>query len=200
MWKFRLRELVALTFIPALAPHAYAQNYAPAWEVFLGGTRLYQSVPYGPTRDSGFTLGISGNINRYFGLEMNSTLLTSPVPGPPNFGDYLRALGGAHFESNSERHVSPFAHFLVGATRGAQNCDFLTVPAGCNTGDWELGKNAFTADLGVGMDVRVFDPFWVRPLQADLFQEYYPGAAKSKFQLSFGCTFRFGRRGKSREH
>ena len=194
------RNLLLLTFFLAVAAiKVYGQGNTPAGEIFFGGSRIWESDSYGRYQDNGLSLAATTNLNRYLGLETDLGLITRSTPAPPAFADRFRFLAGPHFESNADKHVSPFAHFLVGVTHGSQDCDFLNPPPGCDTGDWIAGRPAFTMDLGAGLDIKVLGPFWVRPLQADFFHEYFPGSTENKLQLSFGLTFRFGTRGKSRK-
>jgi hypothetical protein len=47
--------------------------------------------------------------------------------------------------------------------------------------------------------VKVFRFFWVRPIQADYVHVFFSNAGENNLQLSFGFTFRFGSRGKTRK-
>jgi hypothetical protein len=191
----------SVTLVCAFPMRGMGQSAAPAVEVFFGGSRLAEHDQYFSAHDDGLNLAVTGNFNRAFGLETDvNYLMSASVLSPPAFGDDYRFLAGPHVAYNGDRHVSPFAHFLVGVTHGIQNCDLFYVPppAGCDTGDWILGRNAFTTDVGVGLDVKVFRFFWVRPLQVDYFHDFFSGAGKNKLQLSFGATFRFGSKGNSR--
>jgi hypothetical protein len=198
-----MKKVLAITVLWFLVPAlAGAQNAAPSVEIFLGGSTLRQPGPYiVRDRNYGPTIGITANFNRTVGVELDlSAFPTAPLMGPPAFGDEYRALVGPHVAYNGDRHVSPFAHFLVGVTHGIQDCSYFDVPPlpGCDRGDGVLGSNPFTTDFGAGLDVKVFRFFWVRPLQVDWFHDFYSGAGKNRVELSFGATFRFGNKGKAR--
>jgi hypothetical protein len=187
--------LLGTTLIIARPANSFGQDHAAAAEIFVGGSRLYESPS---SSQWGFTLGASGNVNRFFGVETNLSFTTSSVPNPPAHGDYFRFLAGPRFEANGDAHLSPFAHFLVGTTRGSQDCYGSPQLPGCNYGDWTTYNSAFTTDIGAGVDVKVFRSFWIRAVQAGYLHVYYPGAGQNRYQLSFGAVFRIGSRGKRR--
>lgn len=196
-----------LLLVPMLASAQTAdtgQDPAPAVEVFIGGSKLWEHAVGGPYHNYAVKLAVTGLFNRFFGLETDvsktdATRLEEFLPPPPAYGDYFRFLSGPHFTYNANSRVSPFAHFLVGLTHGRQNCFSLNPPPDCNFGNWDRGGNAFTTAIGAGLDVKVFHLFWFRPIQADYVHVFFPNAAENNLELSFGFTFRFGSSARSRK-
>jgi len=190
------------TGLMAVGPiNCHGQDHAPAVEVFVTGSKLWEHAPGGPYHNSGLNVGVTGNFNRFLGLEMDLSKFQDYVGGapPPAYTDYFRFLAGSHFAYRANPRVSPFAHVLVGFTHGRQNCFSLEPPPDCNFGNWERGGNAFTAAIGAGLDVKLYRFFWVRPIQADYVHVSFPDAPENNLQLSFGVTLHFGSAGKTGE-
>ncbi|HMD97723.1 MAG TPA: hypothetical protein VKM93_10400 [Terriglobia bacterium] len=192
--------LLAAGSIAAWPINSHGQDATPAGEVFIGGSKLWEHAAGGHYHDHGLELAVTGNFNRFLGLEMDLSGLGTSLPPSPAYGDYLRILVGPHFAYDANSRVSPFSHVLVGLTHGRQDCDSLNPPPDCNTADWERGGNAFTATVGAGLDVKVFRFFWVRPIQVDYLHVLFPNAAENNLQLSCGFTFRFGSLGRTGKH
>jgi hypothetical protein len=172
-----------------------AQDAAPAAEIFVGGSKLWEhaggSVYAGLYHNSGVKVAATGNFNQFLGLE---TDLVKFQDIPPT--DYFRIMFGPHFAYNASSRVSPFAHALLGLTRQR-----LCPPtSACFLRSEEVGRNAFTIAIGGGLDVKVFRFFWLRPLQVDYVHVFFPSAPENNLQLSFGFTLRFGSAGKTGKH
>ncbi len=193
--------LIALLWAGIIAvwpSKSHGQNAAPAVEVSFGGSKLWEHATGGPYHNHGVELAVTGNFNRFLGLEMEFSKFgnSAAVAGAPAYGDYLRLLFGPHFAYNANSRVSPFAHIPVGLTRGRQ----CPPTSACFLTSDEVPGYAFTAAVGGGLNVKVLRFFWVRPIQADYVHVFFPNAAENNLQLSFGLTFRFGSQGKTGEH
>ncbi len=171
--------------------NGHGQGAAPAVEVFVGGSKLWEHVPGGLYYNSGVKVAVTGNLNRFLGLEMDLTKFQD-IPA----SNYFRLMFGPHFAYNGNSHVSPFAHAFVGLTRD-RDCPPTSE---CFVRSEEVGRNAFTTTLAGGVDVKVFRFLWVRLIEADYVHAFFRNAAENNLQLSFGFTFRFGRQGKTGKH
>jgi hypothetical protein len=178
------------------------QSVAPAVEVSVGGSKLWEHAAGGPYHNDGVRVAVTSNFNRFLGLEMDLSKFQDILGGAPSpaYADYARFLVGPHFTYRASRRLNPFAHVLLGLTHGRQNCDSLNPPPDCNFGNWERGGNAFTSTIGGGVDVKVSRFFWVRPIQMDYVHASFPNAPENNFQLSFGVTFSFGSAGEPGRH
>ena len=172
-----------------------AQDAAPAAEIFVGGSKLWEhvggsGVEAGLYHNSGVKIAATGNLNRFLGLETDLSKFQDIIPT-----DYFRIMFGPHFAYNASSRLSPFAHALLGLTRQR-----LCGPTSCSLTSEEVGRNAFTVAIGGGLDVKVFRFFWLRPFQADYVHVFFPNAPENNLQLSFGVTLRFGSAGKTGKH
>ena len=196
--------LLAATFCAGLVatwPIAgHAREGAPAVEIFVGGSKLWEHAAGRPDQGGGAKVAVTGRLNRSLGWETDVSVIGYLLPSPPAYGDYFRFLAGPHFAYNAKPHVRPFTHVLVGLTHGRQFCGSLNPPPDCNIGNWVRSGNAFTAAIGGGLDVKVFRFCWLRPIQADYVHVFFPRSQENNLQLSFGFTFRFGGSGKAGEH
>jgi hypothetical protein len=192
-----MRKYFVITFICtgliALWPGSgLGQGTAPDFEVFFGGSKLWEHVSGSPYRglyhNHGLRFAATGNFNRYLGLELDLEKFPNSPIAPPAYGDYFRFLAGPHFAYNGNSRLSPFAHVLAGLTNGRA----CPPTSSCFLTSDEVGKTAFTADVGGGLDVKVFRFVWVRPIQVDYVHVFLPNAPENNLQLSFGVTFRFG--------
>ncbi|HEY6292940.1 MAG TPA: hypothetical protein VI455_15425 [Terriglobia bacterium] len=185
--------------LAAAAPvNGDGQDAAPAAEIFIGGSKLWQHVEASPMaggglyHNSGVEVAATGNVNRFLGLEMDLSKFQDIAPT-----DYFRLLFGPHVAYNANSRVSPFAHALLGLTRDR------ICTSSCEVTSEEVGRDAFTIAIGGGVDVKVSRIFWLRPIQADyvhaFFPNAFPNAAENNLQLSFGITFRFGSAGTARK-
>jgi hypothetical protein len=208
MRKYLFTGGLCAALIAARPSSGHAQNAAPAAEVFIGGSTLWETTPlrYRFT-NPGFDLAVTYNCNRFLGLETNISAFQDATPGSPVDVDRFRLLLGPHFAHNANSRVSLFAHTLLGLTHGEKctaGCLLSRYPPGPLFAAQE-GGNAFTIGVGGGVDVHIFRWFWFRPVQADYMHVFFPYAVVSatpstpenNLQLAFGFTFRFGSRGKT---
>jgi hypothetical protein len=172
----------------------YGQDTAPRIEVFIGGSKLWEHIggnPYGGVfHNHGLKVAAAGNFNRYLGVELDLEKFSNAPIATPAYGDYFRFLAGPHFSYNAKSRVSPFAHILVGLTNG-RACPPLN---SCFQTADEVGKSAFSAAVGGGLDLKVWRFLWIRPIQADYVHASFPNAPENNLQLSFGVTLWFGTR------
>lgn len=63
--------LLCAGLVAAWPSSGHGQNAAPAVEVFVGGLKLREHATGGPSHNSGVELPVTGNFNRFAGLEMD---------------------------------------------------------------------------------------------------------------------------------
>lgn len=94
-------------------------------------------------------------------------------------------LFGPQVSPHVSRRVIPFAHFLIGAVVGA-GFNF-----GSGGATFSHGFGSVAKAVGGGVDIKVFGPLWIRPIQAD----YLPSGHidddhKTKARISSGIALR----------
>jgi len=149
---------------------------------------------------------ITGNLNRFFGLEVDLRVyrnnLPDPVPiSPGNSGPHstrFTFLFGPHFAYRGIPRVNPFAHVLVGGTHGRSLSLISVPPAG--EALTLTGQTAFAAAFGGGLDVKVTRFLWIPVIQADYLRESFTNDVQNNLRLSFGVVFRFGSSAKPGKH
>jgi hypothetical protein len=197
--RFFLVAVLGAALVAAGPVNTYAQDHAPEGEIFIGGSKLWEHASGGPYHNHGLKVAITGNFNRFLGLEIDLSKFQG-VGGvaPPAYTDCFRFLAGPHIAYSGSSRMSPFAHVLVGGTYGRQIIP-PPYPPGVipNTASDLRGKTAFTVVPGGGLDVKVLRFLWIRPIQADYVRAFFPTARENNLQLSFGLTLRFGSRTKS---
>ena len=184
-----------LTLMALCANTAHAQG----GEVF-GGYSYLRSNSVGSYNTNGWEGSLTGNFNRFFGVEAD---ISDHYNNPPNLSashsNGLSFLFGPHFAFRSNPRVNPFVHVLVGGTRGTRMVVPTVTPAGqlCPVGGCPslgpLEQTAFTAAFGGGVDVKVTRYLWIRVIQADYLRAYFSNDTQNNLRLSFGVVFRFGR-------
>jgi hypothetical protein len=177
-------------------------GFAQGGEIFGGYSYLRSNT--GPGFNAhGWEGSLTGNFNRFFGLEVNlSDHYNSP---PPNtgFSSGFSFLFGPHFAFRAAPKVTPFAHVLVGGTRGSQTVIFVCPLAGsiaCPVGgpcscpqNGPLHDTAFATAVGGGLDVQAAHFVWIRVIQADYLREQFTNNPQNNVRLSFGVVLRFSR-------
>jgi hypothetical protein len=186
MRKYFFIAVLCAGLIAAGPISGHGQDATPAVEVSVNGTKLWEHAAGGLYHNSGVSVAVTGNFNRFLGLE---TQLSKFQDIPP--ADYFRFLFGPHFTYTAKSRVSLFAHILLGLTRDRE----CPPTSSCFLRSEEVGRNAFTAGFGGGLDVKVFRFFWLRPIQADYVHVSFPSAPENNLQLSFGVALRFGSAG-----
>lgn len=180
-----------------------AQQFTPGGEVFGGYSYLRSSSGSGYNAN-GWEGSLTGNFNRFFGLEVN--LADHYAGQPPGYSNGLSFLFGPHFTFRAAPRVNPFAHFLVGGTRGTQaplpvpvcplaGTTFCVVGAPCPPcppGGGGLHETAFSTAVGGGLDVKATRFVWIRVFQADYLREFFRSNTQNDLRISFGVVLRFG--------
>jgi hypothetical protein len=132
-----------------------------------------------PYHNDAWEAAITGNFNRFAGIEME--VHCCQKPGELN-GHQYTFLFGPHFAFRGNSHVNPFAHVLLGLTSGRQ-----VTPYQHST--W---RPAFTTAVGGGLDVKAWRFLWIRAIQVDYLRESFKDDLQNNGKLSFGVVFRFG--------
>src|SRR5213594_2164978 len=171
----------------------YAQTTVSEGELFVGGSRLWGTaaattircssgqceVVTRETRDhyrtDGWEVSITGNLNRFAGIEMD--IACCQKPGSLNWRQHT-FLFGPHFAYRGNGHVQPFTHVLLGLAHGRQSTPYAH-------STWRPG---FAAGFGGGIDVKATRFLWVRAIQADYLRESFRDDVQKNGRLSFGIV------------
>jgi hypothetical protein len=170
---------------------------AQGGEIFGGYSYLRSSSGSGYNA-SGWEGSLTGNFNRFFGVEAD---LSGHYGTPPDLLSYSNGfsfLFGPHFAYRSIPRVNPFIHFLAGGTRGSHGpLNYAPAAGACPTSGCPplgpLHETAFTAGLGGGVDVKLGRFLWIRVVQADYLREYFTSDTQNDVRVSFGVVLRFER-------
>ena len=176
--------------IAACPINGHAQATSPGGEVFAGGSKVWAHRSAGDYHTHGWGGSITGNFNRFVGVEMDLSQYTDTPNDPPRYSTHYTFLFGPHFAYRSNPRVNPFVHVLVGGTRGSQIAPYFHL----------TGRTAFTAAFGGGLDVKATRFLWFRVIQADYLRESFPNDVQNNLRLSFGVVFRFGSSAKPGKH
>jgi hypothetical protein len=186
----KLNVVVSLLAVFALsAVSAFAQESAPKVDVFAGYSYL-QANP-----------GVTGvdSFHLHGGSASAAYNFTSSLGAVADFGGYDKGnilgtgrdgrlytyLFGPRFSYRHYRKITPFGQVLLGSAHANANA-FGTAGS----------QNAFAMTAGGGLDYKLFDRFWIRPVQAEYlltrFREGTLGARnENNVRLSTGFVFRF---------
>lgn len=176
-------------------------SVAQGGEIFGGYSYLRSNTGSG-FNANGWEGSLTGNFNRFFGLEVDLSDHYNSPPASTGFTNNFSFLFGPHFALRVLPKVAPFAHVLVGGTRGSETTVFVC-PAGSNA--CPIGgpcscptsgpqhQTALTTALGGGMDVQAARFVWIRVIQADYLREQFTGNPQNDVRLSFGIVLRFSR-------
>ena len=160
----------------------HAQVTYPAGEFCLGGWKLWAHSDTTEYQNHGLQGSITGNLNRFVGIEMELGGGTNYPKNPPAYGNRYTFLFGPRFMYRGNPRLNPFAHVLLGGTHGRQVAPFFHT----------TGRTALTAALGGGLDVKVVRFLWIRVIQVDYLRESFAGDPQDNLRLSYGVVFRFG--------
>jgi opacity protein-like surface antigen len=177
-----MRRLVfAAAVIMLLTLPASAQEETPKVEVFGG-------YSYGGGTAHGWNGSIAGNVNRWFGIVADFggqyTRIESPVVSERIKTHSL--LFGPRFSARS-KHVTPFAHVLLGAAHNDARARELGF-------DFHFTDTSFAVALGGGLDVSVGKRVAIRAFQIDYLRTNFFDGAQNKGRISAGVVFRFGKK------
>ncbi|MGH9378770.1 MAG: outer membrane beta-barrel protein [Terriglobia bacterium] len=192
MWKRSVLVMFFVGLAGAGAEFARAQANVPKVEIYGGVTKLWGRANGSKFNDGGGEVSVTGYFNRFVGFEGNFDEFSYTPPDAPAYGSHFSLLFGPHFTYRRNPWVNPFAHVLVGFTRGDANGPFFTV----------INRSAFTFGVGGGVDIKIWRILWLRPIQADYLRESFPGDPNPPFpfshglennlRLSAGVVIRFG--------
>jgi opacity protein-like surface antigen len=178
-----MRKLWFMTAISLLLPLSAIAQDNPKAEVF-GGYSYFRSNPRGYNLN-GWEASVAGNVSNWFGVEGD---FSGHYGAPTAFG--IR-IPGVNISSNSfmvgpklsyrEHGLTPFAHFLIGATRASTGAFGLSA-----------SNTAISAAVGGGLDIRLTDALAVRVIQADYLMTRFLEQRQNNFRMSFGLVLRLG--------
>jgi hypothetical protein len=156
-----------------LATLATAQEQ-PKVEVFAG----YQHTQISSTGAEGWNASATGIVNRWFGVTADFSGVYKGFGGV-NARAYSYTFGPTF--SARYRHVTPFAHVLLGGVHvsaGFQNLSAST--------------SGFTTMVGGGLDVKATDHIAIRAIQGDWILWHIQNVTNSSNgRISAGIVFRF---------
>jgi hypothetical protein len=198
-----MRRALGITSLCAVALLGLpARSVAQSGEIFGGYSYLRSNSGPG-FNANGWEGSLTGNFNRFFGLEVNLSDHYNSQPGNTGFSNNFSFLFGPHFAFRAVPKVTPFAHVLVGGTRGSQTVIFVCPAGGSNAcpiggpcscpAGGPQHETAFTTALGGGLDVQAARFVWIRVIQADYLREQFSGNPQNDVRLSFGVVLRFSR-------
>lgn len=161
------RFAILLGLLMAMPMAAHAQKY----ELFGGYSYARFEQTGGDANTSGWAASLTYKFNSYLGLTgafrgNYSTLLTQPMSVHGFYGGPQLSL---------PTRYSPFVHVLLGDMR----LSMATVK-----------KNAFSAEVGGGLDIRVKDYLSIRAIEADVVTGNLTSTS-SDGRLCFGVVFHF---------
>ncbi|HEV2424836.1 MAG TPA: hypothetical protein VGZ29_08415 [Terriglobia bacterium] len=197
------RALVIVLLCAGAAVMLPLRSAAQGGEVFGGYSYLRSNTGSGANA-SGWEGSLTGNFNRFFGLEVSlSDHYKKPGAGE-GFSNEFSFLFGPHFAFRAVPKATPFVHALVGGTRGTQ-----TMSSACPLGGSNLcpiggpcppcptprpqHQTAFTTAVGGGLDVQAGRFVAIRVIQADYLREQFTGNPQNDVRFSFGIVLRFTR-------
>ncbi|MBC7931257.1 MAG: porin family protein [Rubrivivax sp.] len=177
-----MRRLVfATAVILLLTVSASAQEETPKVEVFGG-------YSYGGSNAHGWNGSVAGNVNRWLGVVADFggqyTRIESPASSERIKTHSL--LFGPRLSART-KHVTPFAHVLVGAAHN----DARAREEGF---DFHFTDTSFAVAVGGGLDVRVSERVAVRAFQLDYLRTNFFGGTQNNGRISAGIVFRFGKK------
>jgi opacity protein-like surface antigen len=195
------RSVLVVTLLTGLAGLnsgiGWAQASAPEVEIHGGLTKLWGHTNGFKFDDGAGEVSVTGYFNRSVGLEGEFAEFSYSPPNAPAYGSHFSFLFGPHFAYHGNRWVNPYAHVLLGITRGD-----ATGPSYSESG--VIDRSAFTFGIGAGVDVKMWRILWLRPIQADYLRESFPGdpyglppfsrALEHNLRLSAGFVLRVGSR------
>jgi opacity protein-like surface antigen len=159
-----------------------AQEETPKVEVFGG-------YSYAGGRAHGWDGSVAGNVNRWFGLVADFSGQYTNIESPV-VSERIRThsfLFGPRFSIRRNKHVTPFAHALLGVTHTDSRARELGF-------DFHFTDKSFAAALGGGLDVRVSNHVAIRAFQLDYLRTNLFGETQNKGRIAFGIVFRLGSR------
>lgn len=178
-----MRRLVfAAVVILLVTLPASAQEETPKAEVFGG-------YSYGGSNAHGWNGSVAGNVNKWLGLVADFGGQYTRIESPDS-SERIKThsfLFGPRLSVRRNKHVTPFAHVLVGAAHN----DARAREGGL---DFHFTDTSFAAALGGGLDVRVSEHVAIRAFQLDYLRTNFFGGTQNNGRISVGVVFRFGKK------
>jgi len=151
----------------------------------------------------GFEVAGVYNLNRYFGLKgdvsggWNHTNFRVSTPGGDlafkTKSSLYSFLGGVQVKDNlSGRRLKPFAHALFGVGHSKINLTNVSCPAGVDCSDLigSDSETAFSAALGVGIDIKLSDQVDLRAIQVDYNPTRFGDSMQHNVRFGVGLVFK----------
>ena len=177
--------LFALPLLLWLPRSGYSQEN-PKVEIF-GGYSFFRAneFDYVTTNLHGFNASVAANLNSWLGVEGDfGGHFGSPSVGPFRVPyvdvNVYSFMGGPKIAYRGSSALTPFAHALIGTTHASAGAFGL-----------DYGRNALSAVVGGGLDVRLSDHVAIRAVQADYFMTRFFDERQNNVRLSGGIVFRF---------
>jgi hypothetical protein len=138
--------------------------------------------------------GVVADFSNHYGASTNNF---TPIG---NGGRGTAFLFGPQYSFRHIPRVTPFVHALFGGVEGAQagvmgaalgaggSC-----PAPACSGITYYPETAFALALGGGLDIKIRNHLWIRPIQADYIRQNFSDGAMNSPRISAGIVFRFGK-------
>ena len=180
------KSLLPMLFLFAL-PLAASAQAIPRVAVFGGYTYVRARLTNGPTFHlDGWDASVEGRMASWLGIVGDVSQQYGRPSG--NQEKQTTALFGPQLSAPGIPRVIPFAHALFGVTHGTSAVYGPTgAPCAFNT---LCHGTAFATAVGGGIDIKIFGPFWVRPVQADWLHSNFDPDHHTDFRLSSGIVIR----------
>lgn len=184
---YMMKVLLVSVLVFVLPLVAIAQENSPKAEVFGGYSyfRANNPLSFVNLNLNGWNASVSGNVSKWFGIVGDFSghygspqVLGFSVPFL-KVNTYSLLFGpGLYYRSDK---ITPFAHFLIGTTRASAGVFGLS-----------YSKNALSAAVGGGIDLKLNNSFAVRVFQADYLMTRFYDERQNNLRLSAGIVFLFG--------
>jgi opacity protein-like surface antigen len=136
--------------------------------------------------------GVVADFSNHYGASTN---YFTPIG---NKGRGTTYLFGPQYSLRGIPRVTPFVHALFGGVEGARVTPGPLGPGGscpapACSGFTIIHERAFAMALGAGLDIKVSDHLWLRPIQADYIRQNFSDGTMNSPRISAGIVFRFGK-------
>ncbi len=182
----KIKTLVPLLLILGFPLVACSQSvpFVPKVTLFGGYTIVRNQFNSGSTFNiNGWDASITGKVAPWVGMVADFSSQYGVRSGEQE-KQYM-ALFGPQFSPHVLHRVIPFAHVLVGVVHGTTG--FTT---GTTTGYSIpiITGNAFATAVGGGIDIKIFGPLWIRPIQADWIHATLGGDHHTQARIAAGIA------------
>lgn len=190
-------EPTSTSSAPQAPPKKVKRVYASKYELSAGFTHRSYYVPGGRTYGLiGWYASGEYNWKKWLGAEgeVTDTWYTLRSAGFPPDKIYIYTfLAGPRFYPLGHHRITPFGHILIGAGHYSS-----ATPAFGGFHGATITSNAYTYEVGGGLDLNLWKHWGVRMIQADFGNANYvknasvPNRGSTRF--SFGVVYHFGGR------